>query len=236
MWYCQIKRVRRCGSNFPVALVTVCLLAGTPVSAQNIVTNSNLAENLLPWTQDASAAPDPPATGTASWTGAINDDNTVDATGSGWIQLTGNPGQPANASMGIRQCVTFPMPPVAVSSASYGAHFLAPATGNPIDGLAGASVEVRFYSDADCLTFIPGTGGSQGFRMTSGALSDTVWYEIGDSELAMPAAQILAASAEVRVFVRTQASTDNGYQIYFDRIWMSLNGTVPVELLKFEIE
>jgi len=236
MWNHLIRQVRCRGSSFPVIFVMVWLPAVAPVSAQNIVTNSNLIASLEPWTQEASTTPDPSATGSASWTNVFNDDNTADGTGSAWIQLTGVPGQPANASIGIRQCVPLPLAPVDVASASYGAHFLAPATGNPIDGLANATVEVRFYSDADCSTFIPGTGGSQGYRLTSAALSDTVWYEIGDWNLAMPGTPVVASSAEVRVFVRTLASTDNGYQVYFDRIWMSLNGTVPVELSKFEIE
>lgn len=207
----------------PVTLIAVCVLAAAPLPAQDIVTNSNLAGGLAPWVPHASAAPDPPATGSVTWTNTHNDDNVADGTGSAWVQLDGQTAQPANASVGIRQCVVLPAEPTYLTSASYSAHFLAPATGNPTDGLADVAVEVRFHSDSSCSAFIPGAGGSQGYRLTAAALSDTVWHEIGDPGLTMPNSSVAASSVEVRAFVRIAGPTDNPYQVYFDRIRLSLN-------------
>ena len=107
------------------------------------------------------SAPDPVATGSATWTDTKNLDNVLNGSGSSDTTLAAVAAQPANAAFGIRQCVTLPDAPVTVTEANYEASFLAPATGNPADGLGNATVGVRFYSDTNCTAFIAGAGGSR---------------------------------------------------------------------------
>jgi hypothetical protein len=205
-------------------------------SAQNQVNNSNFDSELAPWNGFGSTAPDPVGAGAASWTSAHNLDN-LPGSGSSDTLLTGVAAQPANASFGIRQCVALPGGPVSVTEASYEASFLARAADNPTDGLGNATVQVRFFSDASCTNFIPGAGGSQGVNLTNGSiLNDTQWWTIGDPQFLPPGGAITASSAELSAFIRTVNTTSNGYHVFFDRIVLSLNGTTPVELLRFEVQ
>jgi len=219
----------------PVLLAGIAILASPALGlAQNQVANPDFDSTLAPWAGVASSAPDPVGSGTASWTSAHNLDNQP-GSGSADTTLAGQPGQPANASFGIRQCVALPGAPVTVTEASYEASFLARAADNPADGLASATVEVRFFSDTACTSFIPGAGGSQGVRLTSGSiLDDTQWWTIGDAQFLPPGGAIAASSAEVRAFLRTVATTSNGYHVFLDRILLTLNGTTPVELQSLE--
>jgi hypothetical protein len=218
-----------------LAIVAV-LASASSGTAQNRVTNSTFDSGLAPWTTFSSAAPDPTGTGAASWTGARNLDN-VPGSGSSDTTLTAVAARPANAAFGIRQCVTLPGAPVVVTEARYQASLLARATGNPTDNRGNATVQVRFFSDASCATFIPGAGGSQGVNLTTGAiLNDTQWWTIGDAQFLPPGGSITTSSAEVRAFVRTVNTTSNGYEVFFDQIVLSINGTTPVELSRFEIE
>lgn len=214
----------------------VSLLACTgSVQAQNVVQNATFDAALSPWSPSGSLAPDPVASGTASWTLLHNLDN-LPGSGSVDTALAASPFQPANASFGLRQCVALPGAPVTVTQANYEASFLA-VTSNPADGLANATVEVRFFSDASCTAFIPGAGGSQGVDLSpSLPLSDTAWYTIGDPSFLPPGGSIVASSAEVRAYVRTTGNTSNGYQVFYDLIVLSLNGTTPVALQHFGIE
>jgi hypothetical protein len=218
-------------------VAVVAVLAGSSsVLAQNRVANSTFDSGLSSWTAFGSAASDPVGTGAANWTGTRNLDN-VPGSGSSDTTLTGVAARPANASFGIRQCITLPGAPVNVTEANYQASFLARATGNPTDGRGNATVQVRFFSDASCATFIPGSGGSQGVNLTSGAiLNDAQWWTIGDPQFLPPGGGIVASSAEVSAVVRTVNTTSNGYEVFFDQIILSINGTTPVELSRFEIE
>lgn len=205
-------------------------------TAQTILQNSTFEATLIPWAAIASSAPDPVATGGAIWTNTRNLDNVLNGSGSSDTTLAAAAAQPANAAFGIRQCVTLPGAPVTVTEAYYEANFLAPATGNPPDGLANATVGIRFFSDTSCTTFIPGAGGSQGIDLSSVVLSDTQWYTIGDSQFLPPGPSIVASSAEVHAYVRTVGTTSNAYRVFFDQLSLALNGSVPVELQHFEIE
>jgi len=198
--------------------------------AQNAVQNSTFEATLVPWEGIASAAPDPVATGTAVWTNARNLDNMPTGSGASDTTLAADV-QGANAWFGIRQCVVLPSAPVAITEASYEGGFLAPATGNPSDGLANVTVEIRFFSDTTCTTFVSGAGGSQGADLTPALLSDTQWYTIGDPQFLPPGASITASSAEVKAYVRTVGTTSNAYRLYFDQIILSVNTPVDVDLV-----
>jgi hypothetical protein len=203
-------------------------------TAQNTLQNSTFDFTLLPWVGVASSAPDPVATGTALWTDTRNLDNVLNGSGSSDTTLAAAASQPANASFGIRQCVTLPSAPVTVTEANYEANFLAPATGNPADGLGNATVEVRFFSDAACTTFV--SGASQGIDLLPALLNDTQWYTIGDPQFVPPGGSIVASSAEVQAYIRTVSTTSNAYRAFFDHVILSLNGTTPVKLQHFGIE
>jgi hypothetical protein len=217
------------------ASLLLTALAATAM-AQNTLQNSTFEGTLAPWVGAPSAPPDPVASGTALWTDTRNLDNVLNGSGSSDTTLAAAAAQPANASFGIRQCVTLPSAPVTVTEANYEASFLAPATGNPVDGLANATIEVRFFSDAACATFVPGAGGSQGVDLGPSLLSDTQWYVIGDPIFVPPGGSIVASSAEVQAYIRTVSTTSNAYRAFFDHIVLSLNGTTPVELQHFGIE
>lgn len=216
----------------PVLLMTLTV----PAFAQNVLQNSTFEQSLTPWQGAASSAPDPIATGSATWTNTRNLDNVPSGSGSSNTLLAAAAGQPAKAAFGIRQCVALPGAPFTVTQANYEASFLAPATGNPTDGRANATVEVRFFADAACSAFIPGAGGSQGVDLAAGLLSDTQWYTIGDAAFVPPGGSVSASSAEVRAYLRTTATTGNAYRAYFDQVVLSLNGTTPVELLHLQVE
>lgn len=211
------------------------LAAAGSASAQNQLANSTFATELPPWNAVGSVVPDPVGTGAAAWTNAFNLDN-LPGSGSADTTLAGLPSQPANASFGIRQCVTLPGAPLTVTEANYEASFLARVTGNPTDGLANATVEVRFFSDSGCTTFVPGAGGSQGVDLAGTILDNTQWWTTGDPQFLPTGGSIVASSAEVHAYVRTVSTTSNAYRVFFDHIILSLNGTVPIELLHFEIE
>lgn len=215
---------------------TLATALAAPALAQNALQNSVFDVSLVPWTGVASAAPDPVATGGAIWTNTRNLDNVLNGSGSSDTTLAAAAAQAANASFGVRQCVTLPSAPVTVTQANYEASFLAPSTGNPTDGLANATVEVRFFSDTACATFVSGAGASQGVDLGAALLSDTQWYTIGDPVFVPPGGSIVASSAEVHAFIRTVSTTSNAYRAFFDQIVLSLNGTTPVQLQQFEIE
>ncbi len=212
-----------------------------PISAltQNLTSNPNLNSEITPWTVTLSSAPDPTGIGSTIWTSTFNDDNQMNGSGSAHVQLSTLPlpasPTPANASSGLRQCVALPDAPTAVMSVNYGAHFLIPTSGNPVVGLANATIEIRLFSDGNCLDFIPGTGGSQGLDL-NGALSDTNWYEVEDSNFPMPGGAVIASSAEIRTFLRTTDATGDDYLAFFDHIFLALNGGLPVELMHFSVE
>lgn len=178
---------------------------------------------LAPWTATLSVAPDPNGFGSANWINTHNDDNIMNGSGSVQIQLSLPLASPnsVNASSGFRQCVTLPDAPVTVMSANYGAHILIPVNGNPVTGFANASIEVRFFTDGNCLSFIPGAGGNQGMDL-NGTLSDSDWYVLEDSSFFMPNGGITASSAELRGFLRTTDTTSEEYIAFFDHIFLAL--------------
>lgn len=232
---------RNPGLARPVLVFLITCLSPLAAMGQNLLSNSNFNGSQAPWLDFGSVLPNPVASGAVSWTNAANNDNIINGSGSVETVLSGPLPPAANAAFGVRQCIQLPGAPLVVTEANYAARFLAP-TSNPADGLANATVEIRFFSDSNCVDFIPGAGGSQGCDLLPPpppprpTLSDSEWYEIGDSSFSPSATFITASSAEVRAFVRTVATTGSSYRVYFDRIILSLNGTVAVELQSFAVK
>ena len=218
-------------------ITLLLILISSKAFSQNTTINPNLNSDLTPWNATLSVAPDPNGFGSVSWTNIHNNDNIMNGSGSAQVQLSTPPvpPNPANASSGFQQCIVFPSPPVSVMTAKYGTHVLIPLTGNPVNGSANASIEVRFFSDGNCLDFIPGAGGNQG-KEFNGALSDADWYVLEDNSLVMPNGAISASSAEVRGFLRTTGTSSDNYIAFFDHVFLALNGSLPVELLHFSID
>ncbi|MFK8012201.1 MAG: hypothetical protein AB8B80_09190 [Marinicellaceae bacterium] len=218
-------------SLIPILLIFIVI--PSTVMSQNITINPNINSELQPWVAFLSVAPDPNGTGSVNWTGSQNNENVMNGSGSAQVQL--EPPIFVNASSGFRQCIELPNAPVSVMVAKYGTHVLIPQTGNPMSGVANASIEVRFFSDANCSSFIPGAGGNQG-RIFDGILSDTDWYIIEDNSLSMPNDSIVASSAEVRGFLRATEASSEEYVAYFDHVFLALNGNLPVELIQFSVD
>jgi hypothetical protein len=206
-------------------------LAAT-AQAQNTVQNPNFTTTLPPWALFLSAAPDPVGGGSAAWTATQDASGVLGASGAAQISLAASP-TTAHAAAGISQCVVFAAPTM-VLQANYGARFKIP-TSDATDGSVGAAVEIRFFSDAACTQFIAGAGGTQGRAIVSGVPDDGFWYSAGDPAFTPPA-NTLAASAEVHATLRKLSSSAAPYTGYFDDIFLSLNGTVPVSLQNFDID
>jgi hypothetical protein len=96
-------------------------------------------------------------------------------------------------------------------------------------------VEIRFYSDAGCVTFIPGAGGVQGRTIGAGVPDDAFWYSAADGHFIPPPGTV-ARSAEVRASLRRVAGGVAAYSGFFDDVYLSVNGTTPVSLQQFEID
>ncbi|MEO7324813.1 MAG: hypothetical protein ABIW82_08290 [Dokdonella sp.] len=200
--------------------------------AQNTIQNPNFATTLPPWALFLSAAPDPAGNGSAVWTAAQDASGVLGTSGAAQVDLGASPST-AHAAAGISQCVVFAAPTM-VLQANYGARFKIPAS-DAADGSVGAAIEIRFFTDAACTQFIAGAGGIQGRTIVSGVPDDGFWYSAGDPAFTPPA-NTLAASAEVRASLRKLGSSATPYTTYFDNIFLSLNGTVPVSLQSFGID
>lgn len=223
---------RRHGVPGRAAVFATLLVCAAPALAQNTVENPNFATELAPWTLFVSGAPDPVGSGSATWTAAQDAGDALGSSGAAQIGLDAAPAT-AHAAAGIRQCVAFAQP-TTVLQANYGARFKIPGT-DASDGSVGATVEIRFFSDAACTQFIPGAGGTQGRAIVGGVPDDGFWYSAGDPAFQLPV-NALAQSAEVRASLRKLGSSNQPYVAYFDDIFLSLNGTVPVSLQSFDVD
>lgn len=201
--------------------------------AQTIVPNGNLDTQLLPWNAWVSAAPDPVGSGAAPLWSATPDLLNSSASGSARIAITTS--SPAtNAASGFAQCVDFAVP-TTVTFINYGFNFWVPAT-TVRDGAVSATAEVRLFSAAGCNGFIGGAIQSQ--ALTSSNVPAETWYSVGDTGFVPPGAPLLAASAEVRGYLRQNGTTptQTAYAIQLDRSLLVLNNTTPVELTRFSVE
>jgi hypothetical protein len=215
-------------------LAVVATLTWSSAEAANTLQNSNFDSALAPfWTLQLSAAPDP------AGAGAVSRNASQDVTGnpaSGAAEVDLAAAQTAsNDAVSVVQCAPIPGGPLAVNTANYGARIKVPVTGNPSDGSINAQVEIRFFSDAACATFIPGAGGSQGRNLIAGVADDAFWYTAGDANFVPPPATV-AASAQIRATLRRVSKTAAPSLAYFDSVFLLLNGSTPVTLQSFDVE
>ncbi len=199
--------------------------------AQNTVQNPNFTSDLAPWTPFVSSAPDPVGNGTAVWTATQDANAAIGISGAAQIGLDANPASP-HAAAGIHQCIPFAQ--TTVLQANYGARFKVPAS-DASDGSVTAAVEIRFFSDAACSQFISGAGGMQGRAIVANVPDDNTWYSASDPSFTPPPGTS-AQSAEVRASLRKTGDSATAYTGYFDDIFLSLNGSVPVSLQSFNVD
>jgi hypothetical protein len=223
---------RRIGATSRVAAFVTLFGLTMSAQAQNTVQNPNFGAALPPWTLFLSAAPDPVGSGSAAWTATQDASGVTGSSGSAQVDLGAAPAT-AHAAAGIRQCIAFAAP-TTVLQANYGARFKIPAS-DAADGTVGAAIEIRFFSDGACSQFIAGAGGMQGRTIVAGVPDDGFWYSANDPAFTPPA-NTIAQSAEVRATLRKLGSSATAYTGYFDDIFLSLNGSVPVSLQSFGIE
>ena len=225
------ETARRLGVTWQWAVFAVLAALCASAKAQNTIQNPNFAADLPPWTLFLSAAPDPAGSGSAAWTATEDAGDAIGTSGAAELGLDANPSA-AHAAAGIRQCVTFAQ--TTVLQANYGARFKIPAS-DAADGSVGATVEIRFFSDAACTQFIAGAGGTQGRAIVAGVPDDAFWYSAGDASFQLPV-NTVAQSAEVRASLRKLGTSNQPYVGYFDDIYLSLNGSVPVSLQSFDVD
>ncbi|HUD40442.1 MAG TPA: hypothetical protein VMR06_00410 [Dokdonella sp.] len=209
----------------------VAIAAVSALHAQTIVPNAYLHTELPPWAAFQSAAPDPVGSGEAPVWQSPPDVDGNPASGSVRIHLAPSV---QDAASGIAQCVDFAVP-TSVSFLNYGMAFRAP-TAATLDGSMSAVVEVRLYADPGCTGFL--SGGTQGQALVAGSPPAETWYRIADNGFVPNDAPVMAASAQVRGYLRqtgTQpAQTD--YAIHLDHFVLVLNSTTPVELIRFQVD
>jgi len=203
--------------------------------AQNLVPNPNFDSVLTPWTQFLSSAPDPGGAGAAPTRVGTPDVDASPSSGSALIDITTSINEPlTNAASGISQCFDFAAP-TSVTFVNYGMSFLVPAA-TTADSALNATVEIRLFADGGCANFI--SGGSQGRVVVPGLASDTTWYTVGDTGFSPPSAPVMAASAEIRAYLRQTGSAPSvaDYKVNVDKFRLVLNSTTPVRLQQFDVE
>jgi hypothetical protein len=214
-------------------LAVIALVLAPPRAAQTLVPNPNLDTQLSPWMPFVSAAPDPVGSGIApAWVPRPDVDGSA-ASGSARIDFTVTSAT-ANAASGMAQCFDFDRA-TQVDFVYYGMHFNVPAT-TAADGSLSATVELRLYADPGCSGFI--SGGTQGQVLAADMPSDGAWYGLADHRFVPAGAPVVAASAEIRGYLRQTgaAPVKSDYPIHLDRFVVVLNSTTPVELMQFGVE
>lgn len=213
-------------------VLPVLLALGAPaLHAQTIVPNPHLNTNLPPWGANTSLAPDPVGSGAAPvWQSPPDVDNNP-ASGSSLISLTPSA---TNATAGMAQCFDFATP-TSVAFLNYGMAFFVPAA-LALDGSMSANVEIRLFSGAGCSGFL--SGATQGQTLTAAAVPPATWFRIADTSFVPAGAPVMAASAQIRGYLRQTAATptQSSYALNLDHFVVVLNSTTPVELLRFDIE
>lgn len=214
------------------SIAAIFAIAAAPaLHAQTIVPNAYLHTELPPWSAFQSAAPDPVGTGEAPLWQSPPDVDGSPTSGSVRVRLT--PSAP-NAASGIAQCLDFATP-TSVSFLNYGMAFRAP-TAATLDGSVSAVVEIRLYSDPGCTGFL--SGGTQGQALVAGSPPAEAWYRIADNGFVPNDAPVMAASAQVRGYLRQTGGppTQPDYAINLDHFVLVLNSTTPVELIRFQVD
>lgn len=212
------------------ALVIGCAAAAPAAHAQTIVPNPYLNTALAPWNVFTSSAPDPVGAGEAPIWQSPPDVDSNPASGSARLRITPSA---TNAASGISQCFDFSNP-TSVAFLNYGMALRVPAV-VALDGSMSANVEIRLYSGAGCSGFL--SGGSQG-QVLNGAMSGDTWYRIRDNNFVPNDAPVMAASAQVRGYLRQTgaAPSQSDYAVNVDHFVLVLNSTTPVELIRFEVD
>lgn len=214
---------------------TALLLAAMApaLHAQNAIPNPQFDTQLAPWAPFTSSAPDPVGVGAAPLWVATPDITGNPASGSAQVSLDGV-AMATNAASGIAQCVEFDSPTL-VNYIYYGMSFRVPPT-MATDGSMSVTVEMRLFENADCSGFI--TGGSQGQVLGPVFAGDTAWYRLSDHGFNVPDAPALAASAQIRGYLRRTdgAATQAAYALNVDHFVLALNSSTPVGLMHFDVE
>jgi len=220
-----------------LCLFGVVFFAATSGSAfaQNLATNPRFNGNATPWVLNLSSSPQPAGLGASAYNAALDVDGQVGTSGSLQLDVTATtPTGTGDAEVAATECVAIPGGLQPVTEANYGARLRVP-SGNPTDGLLSASVEVRFFSDGACNTPIDDAGESQGRTLGAGVPDDAFWYTLSDPAF-IPASSLAAASMQVRLAVLKLADTGNAATVQFDNVYVSVNGTTPIQLQHFEVE
>jgi hypothetical protein len=222
-------------SRLIVAWALTALFAASRAHSANLLQNQNFDTSLAPfWSLQLSNAPDPAGAGTVSRNAGQDVANNA-ASGSAQVDMTAAQTQ-HNDAVSVVQCAVVPGGPVTVTQADYGARIKIPVTGNPSDGSVNAQVEIRFYSDAACTTFIAGAGGSQGRNLVAGVGDDAFWYTAGDANFVPPSGTV-AGSVQVSATLRRVTDAAAPSLAYFDGLFVSLNGSpTPVTLQSFDVK
>ena len=210
------------------------LVAASAAQAQTIVPNAHLDAQLAPWSTFQSAAPDPAGSGTSPAWQPTPDRDGNPASGSALVHV--NTSTPAtNAASGIAQCFDFSGGATAVVFLNYGMAFRVPAVAS-IDGSVDATVEVRLYSGAGCTGFL--SGGSQGEVLAAPNVVAGTWYRLADTGFVPAGAPVMAASVQLRGYLRQNgvAPSQSDYAIDLDQFLLVLNSTTPVGLQHFDVE
>ncbi len=237
-----MSRLSRLGGGLPLSVAyrnawlrsfaTLLLVSAAPwAQAQTIVPNPYLNTQLTPWAAFVSAAPDPAGSGTAPAWAATPDLQSNPASGSVLVNFNAA-ASAVNAASGIAQCVDFAAP-TSVTFFNYSMAFRAPPA-MATDGSLAATVEVRLFSGAGCNGFL--SGGSQGQVLSAAQVTNGTWYTLSDTSFEPMDSPVLAASAQVRGYLRQSGSpTQTNYPINFDQFVLVLNSTTPVSLMHFDV-
>lgn len=214
------------------ALTALIAVASAPaLQAQTLVPNPQLDTQLAPFQTFLSAAPDPAGTGAAPAWQSPPDVNASAASGSALVNLSPSA---ANAKSGVTQCFDFPAP-TSVNFVNYSVAFRA-ADAAALDGAVSATAEIRLYAGAGCSGFL--SGGTQAQTLSAPAVPVATWYRVTDSNFVPNNAPVMAASAEIRGYLRQTgaAPTQSSYAVNFDHFVLVLNSTTPVQLIHFDVD
>lgn len=220
---------RRTAVRALAALVVVT--AAPALLAQTLVPNPQLDTQLAPFQTFLSAAPDPVAAGAAPAWQSPPDVNASPTSGSALVHLSPTA---TNAKSGVVQCFDFPAP-TSVNFVNYSVAFFA-ANAAALDGAVSATAEIRLYSGTGCSGFL--SGGTQAQTLIAPAVPVATWYRVTDNNFVPNNAPVMAASAEVRGYLRQTGATptQSDYAVNFDHFVLVLNSTTPVQLIRFDID
>ncbi len=205
------------------------LVLSSPGLAQNLVAGGDFNSGIgLPWVSYGSAVP---ALGARSW-------STSDAAGSGSsgsALMTISAAAPSGTVIGLSQCVDISAEPPG-STYNYFSNVVSPGTQN---AESRGVVEVAFFSDTACTTFLnlaEGQGGSVALAPPAGPPWPTFpgSASAGSNE-GSATAPVGAVGLQVRIYLERLAGSSQ-QELQFDLTTVHRQGTTPVSLMTFEIE